>query len=193
MKNDSIALFGTSANPPTYGHQAILESLLPLFPKVVTWASDNPFKAHGIPLNKRCQLLKLLVNEINNPKIQIVQELSSPWAISTIKKANQIWPSHSFTFVIGSDLTEQISSWLNANEVLTQVRIAIAPRENWPINSEQIKKLERLGGKIDILPISIPNTSSSKIRDEKEFLQVPNIIRNIVIEQNLYGSSRNIT
>ena len=193
MKNDSIALFGTSANPPTYGHQAILESLLPLFPKVVTWASDNPFKAHGIPLNKRCQLLKLLVNEINNPKIQIVQELSSPWAISTIKKANQIWPSHSFTFVIGSDLTEQISSWLNANEVLTQVRIAIAPRENWPINSEQIKKLERLGGKIDVLPISIANTSSSKIRDEKEFLQVPNIIRNIVIEQNLYGSSRNIT
>ncbi len=38
----TIALFGTSADPPTCGHQALLEGLVAMFPKVATWASDNP-------------------------------------------------------------------------------------------------------------------------------------------------------
>ena len=48
-----IALLGTSADPPTRGHQALLEELLQLYPEVATWASDNPKKQHGAPLHLR--------------------------------------------------------------------------------------------------------------------------------------------
>ena len=51
-KNNSIALFGTSADPPTLGHEALLSELTKIFPKVITWASDNPEKKHQIPLLK---------------------------------------------------------------------------------------------------------------------------------------------
>ena len=61
-KINSIALFGTSADPPTLGHQGLLKELIKIFPKVITWASDNPEKKHEIPLIKRTQLLKILVN-----------------------------------------------------------------------------------------------------------------------------------
>ena len=44
-----LALFGTSADPPTCGHQALLEGLLGLYPAVATWASTNPLKRHGAP------------------------------------------------------------------------------------------------------------------------------------------------
>ena len=65
-KINSIALFGTSADPPTLGHQALLRELTKIFPKVITWASDNPDKSHQIPLIKRTQLLRILVKNISS-------------------------------------------------------------------------------------------------------------------------------
>ena len=56
-----IALLGTSADPPTRGHQALLEELLQRYPEVATWASDNPKKQHGAPLALRAELLRALV------------------------------------------------------------------------------------------------------------------------------------
>ena len=84
-KINSIALFGTSADPPTLGHQALLSELTKIFPKVITWASDNPDKKHHIPLIKRTQLLRILVKKISNPKLELVQELSSPRTIHSLK------------------------------------------------------------------------------------------------------------
>jgi Cytidylyltransferase-like len=47
------ALFGTSADPPTLGHQAILEWLATQFDEVAVWAADNPFKVQQTPLYHR--------------------------------------------------------------------------------------------------------------------------------------------
>ena len=113
-----IALFGTSADPPTYGHQALLNGLINIFPMVVTWASDNPMKSHGASLEKRKKLLDCLVNEINHPKLQLVQEISSPWTIQTLNLANAKWPDSKFIFVIGSDLIEHVPNWSNIKFVL---------------------------------------------------------------------------
>ena len=84
-----IALLGTSADPPTCGHQALLEGLLSLYPQVATWASDNPQKQHGAPLALRAQLLQALVEEINDPRLQQDQTLSHPFTIRTIDQAAQ--------------------------------------------------------------------------------------------------------
>ena len=45
-----IALFGTSADPPTVGHKMIIEWLSQNFDKAVVWVSDNPFKYHETSL-----------------------------------------------------------------------------------------------------------------------------------------------
>ena len=55
-----IALFGTSADPPTKGHQAIIKWLSKNFEKVVIWASDNPLKNHQTFLEKRSKMLSIL-------------------------------------------------------------------------------------------------------------------------------------
>ena len=61
MVQQRIALFGTSADPPTRGHQALLEQLLHRYDRVATWASDNPMKQHGAALSVRAMLLTALV------------------------------------------------------------------------------------------------------------------------------------
>ena len=191
FKNNSIALFGTSADPPTLGHEALLSELTKIFPKVITWASDNPDKKHQIPLLKRTQLLRILVKKISHPKLELVQELSSPRTIHTLKKAFQLWPEASFSFVIGSDLAMQVPKWLNAKSVLSKVRIAIAMRDGCPVSDIQLEEIKNLGGEIEILPFKIPESSSSKFRERPQQALVPQELVPLLLEENLYGLSDN--
>ena len=190
-KINSIALFGTSADPPTLGHEALLSELTKIFPKVITWASDNPDKKHQIPLLKRTQLLRILVKKISHPKLELVQELSSPRTIYTLKKAFQLWPESSFSFVIGSDLALQVPKWLNAKSILSKVKIAIAMRDGWPISEIQLEEIKNLGGEIEILPFKIPESSSSKFRERPQKVLVPQELVPLLLEENLYGLADN--
>ena len=187
ISNNAIALIGTSADPPTCGHEALFRGLSTLFPKVITWASDNPIKSHSTPLEIRHQLLKALVKNISVPELEIVQELSSPWTINTIKKANDHWPKADLVFVIGSDLVSQIPTWLEVKNLLKQAKIAIAIREGWPVDENQLKQLEALGGKIDLLPLRIPKFSSSTFRQKYNISEIPQAILPLLEKQNLYG------
>ena len=190
-KINSIALFGTSADPPTLGHEALLGELTNIFPKVITWASDNPDKKHQIPLLKRSELLRILVKKISNPKLELVQELSSPRTIHTLKKAFQLWPEASFSFVIGSDLAVQVPKWLNAKSILNKATIAIAMRDGWPISDSQLEDIKNLGGEIDLLPFNIPESSSSKFREKPQEVLVPKELVPLLLEENLYGIADN--
>ena len=191
FKNNSIALFGTSADPPTLGHEALLSELTKIFPKVITWASDNPDKKHQIPLLKRTQLLRILVKKISHPKLELVQELSSPRTIHTLQKALQLWPEASFSFVIGSDLAAQVPKWLNAKSILNKATIAIAMRDGWPISDSQLEDIKNLGGEIDLLPFNIPESSSSKFREKPQEVLVPKELVPLLLEENLYGIADN--
>ncbi len=186
-KSKPIALLGTSADPPTHGHEALLKGLLKIFPKVVTWASDNPIKTHGASLEHRHELLKALVEAIANPRLQLIQGLSSPWTIRTLEKANQIWPKEPLIFVIGSDLAGQIPTWENPKALMQKARIGIAIREGWPLQKEQLNSLKSLGGEIDLLPLQIPASASSQVRQDPKICQIPKSILSIVLEQKLYG------
>ena len=189
--NNSIALFGTSADPPTNGHQKLLLELAKIFPKVITWASNNPLKTHGTNLENRHKLLKKLVFDLKTEKIQIFQDLSSPLAVNTLKKANNLWPQSNFIFIIGSDLIEQIYSWVNINEVLKLAEIGIAPRKGWPLKTVQLEKIQKIGGRIKVLPLEIPETSSSSVRAKLSKSQIPSNILELLLEQNLYGMTDN--
>ncbi|WP_269613761.1 nicotinate-nucleotide adenylyltransferase [Prochlorococcus marinus] len=186
-KINSIALFGTSADPPTLGHEALLNELTRFFPKVITWASDNPDKKHQIPLLKRTQLLRILVKKISHPKLELIQELSSPRTIHTLKKAFQLWPEASFSFVIGSDLAVQVPKWLNAKSILNKATIAIAMRDGWPISDQQLEEIKKLGGEVDLLPFRIPKSSSSNFRERPQEGLIPQELIPILLEENLYG------
>ena len=190
-KINSIALFGTSADPPTLGHEALLSELTKIFPKVITWASNNPDKEHQLPLIKRTQLLRILVKKISDPKLELVQELSSPRTIHSLKKAFQLWPEAKFSFVIGSDLIVQVPKWLNARSILNKARIAIAMRYGWPISDNQLEEIKKLGGEIDLLPFNIPESSSSKFRKSPQEVLVPQELVPLLIEENLYGLADN--
>ena len=186
----TIALFGTSADPPSTGHRALLAGLLDHYPQVLTWASTNPFKQHGAPLDVRAALLGALVEQLANPRLRLEQQLSSPRAIETLARAQRLWPGADPVFVVGSDLVSQIPRWYQAPQLLGQCRLAVVPRQGWPLREVDLEQLRQLGGRVELLPLAIPASASSLIRHHPSPELVPAALWPKLIKYNLYGAGQ---
>ena len=184
-----VALFGTSADPPTNGHKIIIEELAKIYNNVISYASNNPSKKHKETLFFRSLLLKTLISDFNDPGIYFDQDLSSPWAITSIKRCKKKYNHKQIDFVIGSDLLEEIFVWKNINKLLQEVDLLIIPREGYPINSNKLKLIRENNGRFIISLFKVPKISSSFIREKIDYSELPNCLIPIIEKNNLYKSS----
>ena len=186
----SIALFGTSADPPTNGHKKILEELSNIYALTISYVSNNPKKQHKEDISIRCHLLKTLIKDLDNPKILFNQRVSNQWAVESIKKCKEIYKPNNLDFVIGSDLTKDILYWKNFDKMINEVSFFIVLREGYPVESNTLKMLETYKVKFRISNIKIPNTSSSKFRLNFNYSNLPTSLIDIVKKNNLYESTK---
>ena len=188
----SVALFGTSADPPTIGHKKILEELSKTYDFTISYVSNNPNKKHKEDISIRSHLLKTLIEDLDNPKILFNQKLSSKWAVESIKKCKKIYEFNNLDFVIGSDLIKDIFSWKNFDKIVKEVSFFIILREGYPVKSNTIKMLETYKVKFRISNIKIPNISSSKFRLNFNYSNLPTSLIDIVKKNNLYESTKSV-
>ena len=246
----NIALFGTSADPPTVGHQQILLGLATQFDRVVVWASDNPFKHHGASLNDRAGMLSLVVDEANAvlgsgnasgdlthsyltnphltnphltnphltnphlpnshltspnllnplsedstrptcstcPKIQLRSELSHRQTIVTVEQARKYWPDGKFTLVIGSDLVTQLPQWYRSQDLLSQVKLLVIPRPDFPINDAALEPLRALGTEATIAHWQGLPVSSTAFREAGSITSITPAVHSFIRQNQLYQS-----
>ncbi len=168
-----VALFGTSADPPTTAHREIIGWLGAHFDRVAVWAADNPYKVHGASLAQRSQMLELLIGEIE-PEIgqhaQVYSELSSRRSIESVDRAKQVWHDADFILVVGADLIAQLPQWYRVDELLTQVKLLVVPRAGNNIDPNSIDTLLKLGAKVAIAPLATPPVSSTNVRTNHSHL-----------------------
>ena len=184
----SIALFGTSADPPTIGHKKILEELSKIYAFTISYVSNNPKKKHIEDISIRSHLLKTLIDDLDNPKILFNQKISSQWAVESIKKCKEIYKFNNLDFVIGSDLIKDIFYWKNFDKIILEVSFFIILREGYPLESNTLKMLETYRVKFKISTIKTPNISSSKFRVNFNCSNLPSSLIDIVKRNNLYES-----
>ena len=182
----SIALFGTSADPPTIGHKKILEELSRIYSYTICYVSNNPQKKHIENISIRSHLLKTLIEDLDNPKILFNQSVSSKWAIESIKKCKEIYEFNNLDFVIGSDLIKDIFYWKNFDKINDEVSFLIILRKGYPVESNTLKMLETYKVKFKISSIKIPNISSSKFRLNFNYSNLPTSLIDFVKKNNLY-------
>lgn len=163
----NIALFGTSADPPTAGHQLILRWLSYRFDWVAVWAADNPFKGHQTPLAHRIAMLKLLIEDLESPyrNVHLHPELSQSRTIHTLEIAKQHWRAARFTLVIGSDLIEQLPRWYRIDDLLQEVALLVVPRPGYPLSENSLEALKHRGANLAIADLMGLNTSSTSYRE----------------------------
>lgn len=163
-----IALFGTSADPPTAGHQKVLSWLSERYDWVAVWAADNPFKSHQTPLEHRAAMLQLMIGDIDAPRhnIALEQELSSLRTLETVEKAKLRWGENvELTLVIGSDLLAQLPRWYRIEDLLQEVQLLIVPRPRYAIDESSLEAVQNLGGKIAIASLTGLDISSTAYRE----------------------------
>jgi nicotinate-nucleotide adenylyltransferase len=182
-----IALFGTSADPPTIGHQTILHWLSQHYDRVVVWASDNPFKRDQTPLQYRSAMLQLAIEDLGLNNISLHSELSDRFTLITVNKARRKWGENiELSLVIGSDILPQIHNWYCIEELLKQVKVLIVPRLGYGINQADLSRLNHLGGDYTIASLNVLSVSSSTYRRQKDQSLVISAVRDYIERWGLY-------
>jgi len=187
----NIALFGTSADPPSIGHQQILQWLNNHYDRTIVWVSDNPFKTHQASLRDRIAMMELTIAAIQPPAqaIALQPEISDPRTINTVEKAKQILPHANFTLVIGGDLVSQLPTWYRAQDLLHQVKLLVVPRQGVSIAAADIDCLVQMGTEVTIAPdsTSIPNVSSSDYRNNGNSSVIIPTVAAYIQRESLYA------
>jgi nicotinate-nucleotide adenylyltransferase len=187
-----IALFGTSADPPTIAHQEIVAHLATKFHLTLIWAADNPFKQHGADLDTRSNMLELLVAEIDRDlasRIKVDRRLSYRYTIDTITTVIDRYPDSELTIVIGADLITQLPTWYRASELINLVNILILPRNDREIDPDKLKQLTNFGAKVEIDRFLPTPVSSTAIRSGETDRGVTPAIANYIHNYRLYQSA----
>lgn len=185
----NIALFGTSADPPSIGHQQILQWLDNHYDRTIVWVSDNPFKTHQASLCDRIAMMELTIAAIQAHTITIHPELSNPRTINTVEQAKQIWQDANFSLVIGGDLVPQLPTWYRAQDLLSQVNLLVVPRQGVAIDQADIDRLITMGTEVAIAPesTSIPNVSSSDYRNNGNSSVIIPTVAAYIQRESLYA------
>jgi nicotinate-nucleotide adenylyltransferase len=184
-----IALFGTSADPPTAGHLVILKWLSEHYDWVAVWAADNPLKSQQTPLSHRAVMLELLIKDINVSKknIALEQDLSSWRTLETVEKAKLKWGEHiEYTLVIGADLVNQLSRWYHIQDLLQQVQLLIIPRPGYIIDNSSLENVKQMGGKITIANLIGLDVSSTAFREQGDINTLTPPVVAYIHQQHLY-------
>lgn len=165
-----IALFGTSADPPTTGHQAILEWLATRFDTVTVWAADNPFKSGQTPLFHRRAMLALLLEALEQrySNVWLCPHLSDSRSLTSAHLAQKEWPDAQLSLVVGSDVLASLPSWYHIEELLKVVHLQIVPRPGFAVDSVDLDVLQALGAQLSVAADFIgPDVSSTAYRQMK--------------------------
>jgi nicotinate-nucleotide adenylyltransferase len=184
-----IALFGTSADPPTAGHQAILRWLSKHYDWVAVWAADNPFKSHQTQLEHREAMLRLLIEEIESAEqnIDLYPQLSSYRTLETVQKAKERWGADAdLTLVIGSDLVSQLPRWYQVEDLLRQVQLLVVPRPGYAIEKDSLEHLRQLGAEVVLADLTGPDVSSTAYRENGNTQALTPPIEAYIHQKHLY-------
>ncbi len=185
----NVALFGTSADPPTIGHRHILAWLAQRFDRCAVWVTDNPFKTHQASLEHRIAMMGLLVNSLHPAcaNVELRPDIAHPHTLVVVERARQIWPQARFTLAIGADIVPQLPSWYRSAELLRQVDVVAIPRAGYVLTPADVQRLESLGTQVAIADLCAPGVSSSLYRDRGDRSGIIPSVAEYIAREHLYA------
>lgn len=135
-----ITIFGGSFNPPTLGHQLVLEEifrlqLIPdldeiwLLPEYQHSFAKNQFL---IEAKHRLAMTKFLLRPGVKLETACFDQKFSGNTIDHINYLKKIYPGHRFSFLLGSDNLKSFDLWPQWQKLLRLMTFYIYPRKGFP-------------------------------------------------------------
>lgn len=132
-----IMVFGGSFDPPHNGHLAIASYVLSnkLCDKV--WfvpCGSHPFDKKFSDAKHRVEMLtQILIPNTEISTYEIEKEGKS-FSFDTLNYFSKTFPSHTFSFLMGSDQLVSFHKWANFERMTETYNIYVYPRTNYPFN-----------------------------------------------------------
>lgn len=170
-----LAIFGGSFNPPLNSHFSLAQQIVNEYEnieKVIFVPVNSKYQKEGLLENKhRYNMLKLVCDKNENfivSDIELKQE-KQLYTIETLELLQKQYPNNIICFTIGTDNLKQISTWGEAEKLVTDFKILVLERDEDSMD-EIIKKdtflLEHKDSFIKLKENIRSNISSTFVRDK---------------------------
>ncbi|MDV2490879.1 MULTISPECIES: nicotinate (nicotinamide) nucleotide adenylyltransferase [Campylobacter] len=172
----NIAIFGGSFDPPHNAHDAIVKAALlnlKIDKLIIIPTYLNPFKTEfGADPKKRlvwCEALWQNLDKVEISKFEIEQNRAVP-SLESVLHFKKIYNPDIFYLIIGADQLINLEKWYKFKVLKKLVNFVVASRDDIEIPSN----LQKLNINVKI--------SSTKVRNELDFCQVPKAVLEDVIK-----------
>lgn len=170
-----LAIFGGSFNPPLNSHFSLAQQIVNEYEnieKVIFVPVNSKYQKEGLLENKhRYNMLKLVCDKNENfivSDIELKQE-KQLHTIETLELLQKQYPNNIICFTIGTDNLKQISTWGEAEKLVTDFKILVLERDEDSMD-EIIKKdtflLEHKDSFIKLKENIRSNISSTFVREK---------------------------
>jgi nicotinate-nucleotide adenylyltransferase len=180
-----IAVLGGSFNPPHICHLLACYYVLATTDVAQVWLVPCYKHAFGKELasfQHRFSMCSLAVETIcaDRVKVSAVEEerQGTSWTVETVRYLQAAYPEHEFTWVIGSDVVEELPHWKDFAQLQQLITFLVVPRAG----------VEQSSAASDF---QLPNVSSTLVRERIRQHQsidqlVPKNVATYITTHNLY-------
>ncbi|MBY5946425.1 nicotinate-nicotinamide nucleotide adenylyltransferase [Photobacterium rosenbergii] len=142
----SIAIFGSAFNPPSLGHQSVIERLAH-FDKVILLPSySHAWGKQMLDYDARCKLVEAFIEDVSQHNLELSQlekEIAvGDEAITTfavLEAFEEKYPEANLTFVVGPDNFLNFGKFFKAEEIMQRWQVLACP-ETVKVRSTQIRE-----------------------------------------------------
>lgn len=170
-----ILLYGGAFNPPHLGHERILGSAIDFIKPDVALVMPSPVSPHkepaAVPLPVRalmCRAFKKLGACVKISEIERAGKHDKSYTLKTLRRLRGIYKSADIYLLIGSDMLLTFEEWHRFRRILPLCTIVAASRtgDDMEALSSEAKRLEKTGGRVELMEYDPLPMSSSEIRAE---------------------------
>lgn len=142
----SIAIFGSAFNPPSLGHQSVIERLTH-FDKVILLPSySHAWGKQMLDYDARCKLVEAFIEDLEQSNLELSrleEEIAvGDEAITTFavfEALEKKYPDANLTFVVGPDNFLNFNKFFKAEEIMQRWQVLACP-ETVKVRSTQIRE-----------------------------------------------------
>lgn len=162
-----IGIFGGSFDPPHLSHSFMLYSVHLRCDLDEIWvlpSGDHAFKGGQTPFQHRYEMARLAFQDQANTHVEdIERDLPSPnYTVQTLGHIHDTCDGPvDLSFIIGSDLVDEIPKWEMADSLTDLADLIVVPRQGYPIVDppDELDDFKTVDMGVDL-----PELSSTKVR-----------------------------
>lgn len=197
-----IGIFGGTFNPPHYGHLRLAEEMknAASLDKILIIPTSTPPHKESSELACEADRLEMCRMMFNREYFEIsdieVRRKGKSYSIDTVTELKKIYPDDELYLIIGSDMLLSFHKWYRFEDILKNVTLCVATREDGiscqELMSYAVNTLKLKADELFISPRAAFVCSSTQVRrkitaGEDTASVLPQKIRDYIMENNLYN------